>query len=134
LPINHTVLISFQNKYLFGEEDFLQTSRSRRGRFEIIAEILLLCRRPQGKTRVMYETNLSYSMLQMYLNNLIALKLIEVHHSKKKYATTQKGTVFLQKWLSLSDLLTEEQTFKDKSRSLDLSKGITATQAWSYAK
>jgi predicted transcriptional regulator len=113
----------------------LQTSRSRRSRLEIIAEILVLCRRPHVKTRIMYETNLSYTMVQMYLKKLVALEFIKVCHSEKRYVTTMKGTVFLQKWLSLGELLSAKQTFKNKSRSPAVSKGIlVAMQAWSHAK
>jgi len=73
--------------------------------FEIMAEILSLCEKPQNKTKVMYRTNLSWGMLQKYLSQLQSLGLLEVHHSSVKYATTQKGLKFVEKWRELAELL-----------------------------
>jgi predicted transcriptional regulator len=72
---------------------------------EIMAEILSLCKQPQTKTRVMYQTNLSWLMLQKYLSQLQSRGLLEVHHSLTKYATTQKGLKFVEKWRELVELL-----------------------------
>jgi predicted transcriptional regulator len=72
---------------------------------EIMAEILSLCKQPQTKTRVMYQTNLSWLMLQKYLSQLQSRGLLEVHHSLTKYVTTQKGLKFVEKWRELVELL-----------------------------
>ena len=80
-------------------------SVAKRDRLEITAEILNLCKQPQIKTKVMYETNLSYKMLQRYLSELQSLGFLEVHHSLTKYLTTQKGLNFLEKWRELEELL-----------------------------
>ncbi len=77
----------------------------RRINLEIMAEILSLCKQPQTKTRVMYQTNLSWLMLQKYLSQLQSRRLLEVHHSLTKYATTQKGLKFVEKWRELVELL-----------------------------
>ena len=76
-----------------------------RSRTQIIAEILSLCREPQTKTRVMYQTNLSTRMLKEYLASLLSNGLLEIHHSKIKYATTQQGLKFLEKYRELAELL-----------------------------
>ncbi len=72
---------------------------------EIMAEILILCKQPQTKTRVMYRTNLSWRMLQKYLSQLQSRELLEIHHSLTKYITTRKGLKFVEKWRELVDLL-----------------------------
>jgi predicted transcriptional regulator len=63
---------------------------SKRGKLQIFAEILELCRKPQVKTRVMYKANLSYKSLQDCLMQLQKKKLFEVHHSKEKYVISEK--------------------------------------------
>jgi predicted transcriptional regulator len=85
---------------------FMLPHNSKRDRLQIFAEILELCRKPQVKTKVMYKANLSYNMLQDCLMQLHKWKLLEVHHSKKKYLTTEKGQEFLQKWTALQQLIT----------------------------
>jgi predicted transcriptional regulator len=81
---------------------------SRRDPPQIIAEILDLCLKPQPKTRIMYRTNLSYRQLQAYLNKLQKTRLLEPHHSKHGYTTTEKGLRFLQKWIEIQQIITEE--------------------------
>jgi predicted transcriptional regulator len=76
-----------------------------RGHLQIFAEILIFCQKPQVKTRVMYQANISYKMLQRCLLQLLGLELLEVHHSVEKYATTKKGQAFLSKWKELQELL-----------------------------
>jgi predicted transcriptional regulator len=76
----------------------------KRDRVEIMAVILSLCSKPQAKTQVMYGTNLSWKMLQHYLDQLQKLDLLEIP-DKKKYVTTKKGEEFVQKWKELQELL-----------------------------
>lgn len=76
-----------------------------RSRTQIMAEILSLCRQPQTKTRVMYQTNLSTKMLKEYLTVLQSTGLLEIHHSITKYAATQKGRRFVEKWKELAELI-----------------------------
>jgi len=78
---------------------------AKRNGLEIMAEILNFCEKPQNKTKVMYKTNLSWRMLQKYISQLQSLGLLEVHHSLTKYATTQKGLKFVEKWKELAELL-----------------------------
>ena len=84
-----------------------QSNCLHRGRLQIFVEILNLCQEPQVKTRVMYQTNISYKMLQNCLLQLLGFELLEVHHSVERYATTKKGHEFLSKWKELAELLQE---------------------------
>jgi predicted transcriptional regulator len=84
----------------------------RRNETEIMAEILSLCRHPQKKTRIMYQTNLSWKIAKEYLETLLSKELLQVHHSEIRYATTQKGLDFLEKWEQCTAFL----TVKDKKR------------------
>ncbi len=70
-----------------------------------MAEMLSLCREPQFKTHVMYETNLSWEMLQKYLSHLELLGFLEIQQKPGKYVTTQKGLQFVSRWKDVIDLL-----------------------------
>jgi predicted transcriptional regulator len=88
----------------------LQRLGSRRSHRQIFAEILDLCKKPRVKTHIMYRANLSYRSLQHYLMHLQKYGFLEVHHSKEKYSTTEKGLKFLQMWIELNQILTSEET------------------------
>ena len=74
----------------------------KRGRIEIINDILDIIRSRQGKikpTQVMYKANLSHQMLNDYLSELIGKGFIEEKKDKrgrKTYELTEKGFKFLQ--------------------------------------
>jgi len=81
----------------------------KRGRLEIIYEILSICREPVQKTRVLYGCNLSYDQLSRYLKYLIArglLRLVE-RDGKKLLQVTEKGRKFLEGYESLSNIVEE---------------------------
>ncbi len=86
-------------------ETLVEIIMTKRTNLEITAEILSFCKQPQTKTRVMYNTNLSWQMLQKYLSQLQSRGLLEIHHSVTKYTTTQKGLKFVKKWRELKELL-----------------------------
>jgi predicted transcriptional regulator len=86
-------------------ENSLVMLMPKRTDLEIIAEILANCKQPRPKTHVMYMTNLSWQMVSKYLARLQILGFLGVHHSKTKYATTEKGLEFLNRWNSLIELL-----------------------------
>jgi predicted transcriptional regulator len=68
-----------------------------------------MCRKPQPKTRVMLKTNLSYKTLKKYLNKMLRLNLIEVHHSQEKYLTTEKGYEFPKLCIELQRLFETDE-------------------------
>jgi predicted transcriptional regulator len=89
-------------------EDLKKSSQGNnlhRGHLQIFVEILNSCQKPQVKTRVMYQTNISYKMLQTCLPQLLGSELLQVHHSVERYSTTKKGFEFLAKWKELQELL-----------------------------
>jgi len=87
--------------------DVLVVSLRRRSQFEIMAEILNLCRQPQTRTRVSMETCLSWKTSDRYLSYLLERKFLETHHSSIEYVTAEKGHEFLIRWIALVRLLPE---------------------------
>lgn len=78
-------------------------SHSKRGRFEIMAEILRYCSQQKTKTKIMYSTNLNYAQLKKHLRSLTTQGLLTT--DKNKYATTQKGQRFLDLFSQLNTIL-----------------------------
>ena len=79
-----------------------------RGRFKIMAEILNSCKKPQTKTRVMHNINVSWVVLHKYLPKLKSQGLlgeVEVLDNSTKYVTTRKGLEFIEKWRDLVELI-----------------------------
>jgi len=62
----------------------------RRGRLEIMAEILRTAREPTGVSRIVYRSNLNNQMAHDYLDDLRIKGLIEVT-ANQKWLTTEKG-------------------------------------------
>jgi predicted transcriptional regulator len=75
----------------------------RRGKLDIIAEILLFCEQQKTKTSIMYNTNLNYTQLKNHMDNLTAQGLLS--KNQNKYTTTEKGYRFLELFAQLNDLL-----------------------------
>ena len=89
-------------------EDLIKSTQGNclhRGHLQIYAEILNFCQEPQVKTRVMYKTNISFTMLQKCLPQLLGFELLEMHPSEERYEKTEKGHDFLCKWKDLQKLL-----------------------------
>lgn len=78
---------------------------SRRGKLDIITEILLLCEQQKTKTSVMYNANLNYAQLKTHIDTLVAQGLLA--NKANKYTTTQKGYRFLELFAQLNGLLNE---------------------------
>jgi len=70
----------------------------RRGRFEIISEILSLCRTPTQKTHILYKCNLSFEQLKKYLDFLVSNDLLTLfsEDGKELYQITENGRRFLE--------------------------------------
>ena len=69
--------------------------RTYRGRFDIIADILKITKKNPKKTQIMYQTNLSYKVLQKYLNNIIKSAMITFQENNHRFSLTTKGQIFL---------------------------------------
>jgi predicted transcriptional regulator len=78
---------------------------AKRSQFEILAEVLELCRKPTTRTRIMYNTNMSYSGMQKFMKHLQKLELLKLADDAKKYVTTEKGLEFVRRYAGLHDLL-----------------------------
>ncbi len=78
---------------------------SRRGKLDIIAEILIFCEAQKTKTSIMYNTNLNYAQLKHHMDALTAQGLLA--KKTNKYTTTEKGYHFLELFAQLNDLLDE---------------------------
>jgi len=76
---------------------------TRRGRLNIIAEILFLCEQPKTKTSTMYNANLNYSQLKMHMDSLTDQGLLVKHINK--FSTTDKGHEFLYLFVRLNGLV-----------------------------
>ena len=71
---------------------------NRRSEIEIISEILALAKNGTKKTRILYQTNLSYTQLQNYLFFLLKSDVLreENLNSVKTYKTTDKGIKIME--------------------------------------
>jgi predicted transcriptional regulator len=67
-----------------------------RGRLDIIAAILSVASKNARKTQIMYQANLSYSVMQRYLAEIIGAQLISFENEKHCYSLTEKGRSFLE--------------------------------------
>jgi predicted transcriptional regulator len=63
---------------------------SYRGRLDIIADILHVTGGNAKKTQIMYQANLSYKLLQRYLNEVVKASLVSLESKTQNYMLTQK--------------------------------------------
>ena len=89
------------------ENESVETTRKRRDRLHIIAEILVIAKDGSLKTQVMYRANLSFAQLNEYLNFLLKRELLKVNAENKKtfYKTTARGVKYLENYEEISNLL-----------------------------
>lgn len=84
-PIEHpgTVYIKLKqsSRWVWG-------SGSKRGRLEIMAEILFHCCQQKTKTSIMYKTNLNYMQLKTYLRYLTSRGLLS--RDMQKYVPNER--------------------------------------------
>ena len=66
-----------------------------RDRLNIIADILNVASREAKKTQIMYQANLSYKVLQRYLNEIVTASLVKFEDDKQCYLLTGKGHEYL---------------------------------------
>ena len=91
------------------------TTRKKRKTEEIIASILEAARHGATKTRIMYVSFLSFSLLEKYINYTLENGLIGLESEDKKYLTTHKGFEFLKR---LEEVHGIENNIMEKKRSL----------------
>jgi len=66
-----------------------------RDRLDIIADILNVASQDAKKTQIMYQANLSYKVLQRYLNEVTDALLITFENHDQRYKLTVKGHEYL---------------------------------------
>jgi predicted transcriptional regulator len=95
--------------------------RPYRNRMEIAASILEIAKYGSRKTRIMYLGNLSFDLLQKYLEMLVNLGLLQTRNEKgteRIYVATEKGRQFLE---DFSELQKYSEVAEAKRRTLEKS-------------
>ena len=80
----------------------------RRSNIEIIAEMLKVGENGAGKTKIMYNANLSYTQIQKYLGYLIGqgfIDKIQVGNPSVTYRVTENGLRLLKSINSVIEML-----------------------------
>ena len=96
--------------------------RQYRNRIQITADILDIAKTGSRKTKIMYLGNLSFDLLQKYLDMLVNYELLEVHGgSEKSYVATEKGKKFLEDYRELQKYA---EMVESKRRALETSLTI----------
>ncbi len=95
-------------------------SRKYRPSLEIVKDVLTIVSVKSRKTRVMYQANLSYQLMERYLGNLLENGLIECDVDSC-YLITKKGREFLRmytNYLERHKRIREEIDGADKKKLL----------------
>ena len=78
----------------------------RRQKYDIIADILKIAAMGTKKTRLVYLSNLNFTILKEYLDILLKKELLE--SSEGIFFTTLKGFYFLEKYVDIKKLIDDE--------------------------
>ena len=73
-----------------------------RDRLDIIADILQVASHEAKKTQIMYQANLSYRVLQRYLNEVTDASLLQFMDENQSYLITSKGQDYLSAYKEYS--------------------------------
>jgi predicted transcriptional regulator len=92
----------------------------RRGKLEIIADILEAAEVGSRKTRLVYKTNPNYKVLKRYLRKLLEYEFIRIEG--RFYTTTSKGAQFLDNYRQLIFSLKEIDSKRSDERVGHLNK------------
>jgi len=72
----------------------------RRDRLDIIADILSISLERSKKTRIMYQANLSWTLVCKYLDEVTTAGFVNLTEKDGDYIITPKGIVFLKEYKS----------------------------------
>ena len=98
--------------------------RQYRNRIQIAADILEIAKAGSRKTKIMYLGNLSFDLLQKYLDLLVNFDLLEIGGgAEKNYVATEKGQRFLEDYRELRKY---SEMAESKKRALETSLAIKA--------
>ena len=83
------------------------STRKRRDRLTIMAQILNIAREETLKTQIMYRANLSFAQLNQYLSDLQEIGLLKnnTEDGRTTYRTTSRGIKYLERFSEIEDLL-----------------------------
>ncbi len=84
-----------------------------RDRFDIIADVLSVADRNARKTQIMYQANLSFSVMQKYLAEVAAASLVNFETATQRFVLTPKGREFLEAYKAYS------KTFQNAEKRLN---------------
>jgi len=90
--------------------------REKRSEMAIIRDMLTSAREGARKTHIMYSCNLSYLLLQKYLDKLMKAGLLEISRDTGLYQCTEKGGQFLKEYYELEKSL---RTLYEKKKNLE---------------
>jgi predicted transcriptional regulator len=84
-------------------------NENNRGKIQIMADIVDLCKAGIRKTHIMYKGNLSYEQINRYLYELLEKELItqNLDDGVLTYRATEKGRTFLQYYHMMLNILDE---------------------------
>ena len=80
---------------------------ARRNDLDICADILRVARKGANKTRIVYQANLNFKIVEKYLQRLLGSRLLQ-YTRDQHYITTEKGVDFLKQFTATIAPLTEE--------------------------
>ena len=93
-----------------------------RGKLEIVADILSVVRGGAKKTEIMYQANLSYSLLVRYLRDVMEADLV-ARGNDNSYMLTEKGLEFLNRFNSYhernQELERQQNSINDEKMMLE---------------
>lgn len=95
----------------------MKIGRKNRNKVSIIADLLSAAGSGSSKTHIMYTANLSYKLLEKYLESTLGLGFIILNGSG--YELTVKGRKFLKRYQSFKQRYSEAQ---DNFKALDYEK------------
>jgi predicted transcriptional regulator len=91
-------------------------NENNRGKIQIMADIVDLCKAGIRKTHIMYKGNLSYEQINRYLYELLEKELItqNLDDGVLTYRATEKGRSFLQYYNMMLGIL-DENSIREES-------------------
>lgn len=103
-----------------------------RKRLEIIADILSVVKGGAKKTRIMYQANLSYRLLTVYLKFVREAGLVFTQ-SRGEYVLSQKGHEFLESYKQYSQRFEQvNNELKDVKRERGVLESLYISNAVNY--
>ena len=84
---------------------------SRRNDLDICAEILRVSRSGAKKTRIVYQANLNFKIVEKYLDRLLRNDLLE-QVEDRDFITTHKGVKFLEQYKVLVAPIARVEPFR----------------------